>query len=438
MGVPVSDSPVACRSCRTRDCCYDREVAINADEVATLARTLAVAPERFATLAPAQDLDPNAIKLAADAPERWRMVLRRRPDGAGRTRCVFLVTSGAGRPVCGAGELAPSACKAFPAPFVTGAATRVAGCWRTWSPEEVTAIERPDETRAKAAVMRWNQRVAERRFPLPESAFLHALLADPEVGASVAAESAQGSPGASAARPSFDALPEASSSSGCSTCTTSRCCVMFDPEITGADLLRLMRGVGLEPRDIAELKPTRKDQAGDDAIHLGDERAWDLRLRRTAALAGTQGPGGTRRCGFLVDLTHPEMLPASRCGVYEHRPLVCRLFPSDLTSFGVMVGTPEAVCPPQAWSQERADLPTLHHLHLVARHERERFRVFIAAWNPASEALVGAAHDARSAAFMAALVAFERRVRERPDDDVATLAAACVSAETVKTPQPSK
>ncbi len=276
---------------------------------------------------------------------------------------------------------------------------------------------------------------------MPESAFLHALLADPEVGASVAAESAQSSPGASAARASFDALPEASSSSGCSTCTTSRCCVMFDPEITGADLLRLMHGVGLEPRDIAELKPTRKDQAGDDAIHLGDERAWDLRLRRTAALAGFRGPGGARRCGFLVDLTHPELPAASRCGVYAERPMVCRLFPSDLTAFGVMVGTPEAVCPPQAWSQERADLVTLHQLHLLARVERERYRVFVAQWNVD---FVGGPndvgdHDTRAAAFMEALLAFERaEFASAPDDDFATLAAACVSAETEKTAQPSK
>lgn len=394
-----------------------------------MARTLAVAPERFVELVAASPSDERVIELVAGGRDRRRMVLRRRPDGTGRTRCVFLVTSGAGRPVCGAGALAPSTCKAFPAPFVAGA-TRVAGCWRTWSPEEVSAVEAPDEAdeaRAQAAVQRWNERVAGRHFPLPESAFLHALLADPEVGAP---------PGGSATP--APSLPEASSSSGCSTCTTSRCCVVFDPEITGADLVRLIDGVGLAPRDIGALKPTHKDQAGADAIHLGDDCSWDLRLRRTAALGGTQGPGGRRRCGFLVDLTHADLPPANRCGVYAHRPLVCRLFPSDLTTFGVMVGTPEAICPPQAWSQERADLPTLHHLHLVARSERERFRAFVAVWNPASEVLAGAPHDVRAARFLAALVAFERLIHERPDEKIEALAAACVSAELADANQPSK
>lgn len=251
---------------------------------------------------------------------------------------------------------------------------------------------------ADAAIERWNARLVERRFPMPESAFLHSLLADAEILG----------PAAVAGAETRAALPEPKSKSGCDTCTTSRCCVMFDPELTGADVLRLVDAIGLEPRDIAYLKPTRRDQAGPDAIHLGDDCAWDLRLRRTAALAGTQGPGGSKRCGFLVDLTHDDLPPASRCGVYADRPLVCRLFPSDLTTFGVMVGTPEAVCPPQAWSQERADLVTLHRLHLIARAERERFRAFLAAWNRAADALSERPHEERVAAFMAAMIAFER------------------------------
>ena len=326
------------------------------------------------------------------------MVLRRRPDGAGRTRCVFLVTSGSGRMVCGAGALAPSACKAFPAPHVGETATKVAGCWRTWAPEEVAGLAAdPGPDAAEPVISRWNARVGERHFPLPEVAFLNAMLADPQNHVSTDSEDGPAT------------LPEPKSKSGCDTCTTSSCCVVFDPELTGADVLRLVDGVGLEPSDIAELKPTRKDQAGPDAIHLGDLCAWDLRLRRTAALAGAQGPGGPRRCGFLVDLTHPDLPPASRCGVYATRPLVCRLFPSDLTAFGVMVATPEAICPPQAWSQERADLATLHQLHLISRVERERFRAFLIVWNRVAEALSETPHEGRVAAFMTALIAFERQ-----------------------------
>lgn len=350
------------------------------DEVATLARTLAVAPERFVEVA-----DEGPIAMGGG--RQVRLHLRRRDDGTGRSACVFLVTSGAGRPVCGAGALAPSACQDFPR-----APGRSVGCWRTWTAEEVTGPVR-DRGHHEAFVARWNTLVATRAYRLPDSALLHALLAD-----------------VPSAPDAVMAIPEPRSSSGCATCTTARCCVVFDPDLTGADLLRLVDGLGLEPRDVASLRPTRGDQAGPDGVVIGASGVWDLRLRRTAALAGFRGPGGARRCGFLVDLTHPELPAASRCGVYAERPMVCRLFPSDLTSFGVMVGTPEAVCPPQAWSQERADLPTLHTLHLLARVERERFRAFVADWNAS---FVDGPHDAgdhdtRAAAFMDALLTFER------------------------------
>lgn len=348
--------------------------------MATLARTLAVAPERFVEVA-------DGGPIAMGGKRSVRLHLRRRDDGTGRTACVFLVTSGSGRPVCGAGALAPSACQDFPT--VPG---RSEGCWRTWQPEEIDAPPR-DRSRHDAFVARWNALVDERPYRLPDSALLHALLADAAPTAEVVM-----------------ALPEPKSSSGCATCTTARCCVVFDPDLTGADLVRLVDGLGLEPRDVASLRPTRGDQAGPDGVVIGPSGVWDLRLRRTAALAGFRGPGGARRCGFLVDLSHPELPNASRCGVYANRPMVCRLFPSDLTAFGVMVGTPEAVCPPQAWSQERADLPTLHTLHLLARVERERFRAFVADWNAS---FVGGPHDVgdhdtRAAAFMDALLTFER------------------------------
>jgi len=374
-------------------------VPLRGDEVVAIARALAVSPERFARLAPADGSQGLAVELAPDGSDARRIVLRRRPDGAGRTRCVFLLTAGSGRAICGLGELAPEACMAFPAPAAAG---RVAGCWRSWEAGEIaTPAHGEADDRAEGTIARWNTIVRERPYPLDAGTFFDALLA----GGGIAPRATL-TPG----------LPEPRSESGCAACTTSRCCVVFDPELTGADLYRLVTGLGLEARDVAELRPVHADQAGPDAIHLGDARAWDLRLRPTGALSGHQGPGGRRRCGFLADLTRPErpdLAPASRCGVYAHRPAACRLFPSDLTAFGVMVGNPEGVCPPRAWAQERADLPTLETLHLIAREERARFRAFLCEWNAASTALAGRAHEERVAAFMEALLALERRVSPR-------------------------
>lgn len=174
-------------------------------------------------------------------------------------------------------------------------------------------------------------------------------------------------------------LPEPRSHTGCPTCVTARCCVVFDPELTGHDLARLM-ALGLETRDFAALRPTRLDQAGADALLGPDGCAWDLRLARTStpdlSLVAADPRDDARRCGFLVTLGG-----ASRCGVYTHRPMACRTFPSAMTSFGIIVDTPEAVCPPGAFAQERADLPTLLVLHRRSELERDAFRVFCATWN---------------------------------------------------------
>lgn len=166
-------------------------------------------------------------------------------------------------------------------------------------------------------------------------------------------------------------MPEPRSRSGCATCTTARCCVVFDPELTGADLHRLVRGRGLDPADIAELRPVRVDQAGPDAILLAPSLGYELRLRTKA------WDPNDRRCTFLVSLG-PEV---HRCGVYQHRPIVCRTFPTELTSLGVMVGNPEQICPPNAWSAARADLPGLRLLHAHAERERTLHRAFVARWN---------------------------------------------------------
>jgi Fe-S-cluster containining protein len=175
-------------------------------------------------------------------------------------------------------------------------------------------------------------------------------------------------------------LPEPRSHSGCPTCVTARCCVVFDPEVTGHDLVRLM-SLGLQPEDVADLRPTRLDQAGADALLGPDGCAWDLRLKPHKSDAappdGYAAPGeDPRRCSLLMPL--PQ---AARCGVYAVRPMACRLFPSAMTSLGVFVATPEAICPPHAFAQERADLPTLTILHRLAATEREAFRFFAAGWN---------------------------------------------------------
>jgi hypothetical protein len=51
----------------------------------------------------------------------------------------------------------------------------------------------------------------------------------------------------------------------------------------------------------------------------------------------------------------PNLRPDMRCGIYEQRPLVCRIYPAEINPFIELEPTHKA-CPPDAWT---AGLPSL-------------------------------------------------------------------------------
>ena len=52
----------------------------------------------------------------------------------------------------------------------------------------------------------------------------------------------------------------------------------------------------------------------------------------------------------------PNLLPDMRCGIYEQRPLVCRIYPGEINPH-ITFQHQTKLCPPEAWHQ---DLPLLH------------------------------------------------------------------------------
>jgi Fe-S-cluster containining protein len=217
--------------------------------------------------------------------------------------------------------------------------------------------------------------------------------------------------------------------SPCDACETSRCCIVFDPELTCADLHRLCRARGLAPEEVATVAPVRADEAGPDAIRFDDTPCtWELRLARTRT---ARGNGGRRRCQFLVDLGR-EAAPGeparqvNRCGVYQDRPMMCRLYPTDRTPFGLMVGSPRRVCPPGAWSALKADVPGLLATHARADTERALHRLFLARWNAGiTRAPPGPAAAVR-ARFFACLLRFHDALEAAPGADPLAAIDACL------------
>jgi Fe-S-cluster containining protein len=53
----------------------------------------------------------------------------------------------------------------------------------------------------------------------------------------------------------------------------------------------------------------------------------------------------------------PNLLPDQRCGIYETRPLVCRIYPAEINPF-IRLRQENKACPPEAWTPDR---PVLQH-----------------------------------------------------------------------------
>lgn len=85
---------------------------------------------------------------------------------------------------------------------------------------------------------------------------------------------------------------------------------------------------------------------------LDDEpRALHFKRRSFAVISGSMP---TRVVVMLVaDVVGdcPNLLPSSRCAIYEERPLVCRIYPAEINPFVVLKQGNKA-CPPEAWTRE--------------------------------------------------------------------------------------
>jgi len=86
-----------------------------------------------------------------------------------------------------------------------------------------------------------------------------------------------------------------------------------------------------------------------------DPRAAHFKRRSFAAMSGTLA---TRVVVNLVANNAgscPNLLPDMRCGIYEDRPLVCRIYPAEINP-SVALNPAKKACPPEAWT---GDLPIL-------------------------------------------------------------------------------
>ena len=128
---------------------------------------------------------------------------------------------------------------------------------------------------------------------------------------------------------------------GCATCG-GRCCRQYRVEVTVADVRRLAAGTALNPAEFIKLIEREKDKHGFRLRPGGPPNELHLFRRPT-----------TRACVFLMEIAPDQ----ARCGVYAHRPLVCRNFPATLRRGSVSIRE-DVKCGPDSWNLAAMELTT--------------------------------------------------------------------------------
>ncbi len=133
----------------------------------------------------------------------------------------------------------------------------------------------------------------------------------------------------------------------CTQCT--KCCRDTNVPLTVSEAIGwLNRGHGVQVLCEASPWPEAMD---------ADPSALHFKRRSFAAMSGSMP---TRVVVMLVANVIgacPNLLADGRCGIYEDRPLVCRIYPAEINPM-IALEPGNRACPPEAWA---ADLPVLQH-----------------------------------------------------------------------------
>jgi Fe-S-cluster containining protein len=156
-------------ACREKRCCSYLLVYVTGDDVARIARSIAVEPWLITAPIEANAAHPGAFALDARG-GRYRLALvRTRLSDDVDPSCEFLMRVGDGAARCGLGDGRPQPCRSFPAQLVDGEISLApAECSCDWSQvtidqvadTELLRAERGARERYDEVVRDWNDYVA--------------------------------------------------------------------------------------------------------------------------------------------------------------------------------------------------------------------------------------------------------------------------------------
>ncbi len=84
-----------------------------------------------------------------------------------------------------------------------------------------------------------------------------------------------------------------------------------------------------------------------------DQRAAHRKRRSSAVMSGSMPARVVVILAANLTGACPNLLADMRCGIYERRPLVCRIYPAEINPF-VRLEPGNKACPPEAWAPEHA------------------------------------------------------------------------------------
>lgn len=132
----------------------------------------------------------------------------------------------------------------------------------------------------------------------------------------------------------LDVIAESATSSPCDGCHAG-CCRAFAVPLTFADIVHIIRS---EPVTFWDFVMRWADPDGAISggqvphFYFDDDPAtpFVIGLKHTESTAFE----GTTRCGFLTETLAADGTVTSSCGIYESRPMACRIFPATMRDTG--------------------------------------------------------------------------------------------------------
>jgi Fe-S-cluster containining protein len=176
----------------------------------------------------------------------------------------------------------------------------------------------------------------------------------------------------------------ASGFGGCGTCG-GRCCRQYVVPVTCSDVHAISRELAIAPEQFALLVPQAEEEPAGIRLAAGGPTLTIVLDKREPM--NEQPP-----CVFLMEF--PD--GTGRCGIYRHRPRVCRTFPAVLHD-GRVALQPDIICAAGSWGPASMDQPEWRLELDRAEVEQALHRTVVAAWNDSVPA--GAATERTPADF---------------------------------------